>query len=113
MGNLEKTKLIPIQKPVDGNNLVLTIDAEYQAILQDELSRSIVSTGASGGMGIILEPFSGKILAMTSLPDFDSNSPSLHRRNSSGIELLLTNMSQDQHLKLSRLWRLSILGKWD
>ncbi len=79
-GKSRKNQAYPIQKPVDGNNLVLTIDAEYQAILQDELNRSIVSTGASGGMGIILEPFSGKILAMTSLPDFDSNSPSLSQK---------------------------------
>ena len=79
-GKSRKNQAYPIQKPVDGNNLVLTIDAEYQAILQDELSRTIVSTGASGGMGIILEPFSGKILAMTSLPDFDSNSPSLSQK---------------------------------
>ncbi len=79
-GKSRKNQAYPIQKPVDGNNLVLTIDAEYQAILQDELERSIASTGAAGGMGIILEPFSGKILAMSSLPDYDSNTPSLSQQ---------------------------------
>ncbi|MFQ6607715.1 MAG: penicillin-binding protein [Fidelibacterota bacterium] len=74
-GRSRKNQAYPIQKPVDGNNLILTIDVEYQAILQDELIRQINATGAKGGMGIILDPFSGMIRAMASLPDYDPNEP--------------------------------------
>lgn len=76
-GRSRKNQAYPIQKPSDGNNLILTIDMEYQAILRDELERQINATGAIGGMGIIMEPYSGKIRAIASLPDYDPNAPVL------------------------------------
>ena len=69
----------PRQSPVDGSTVILTIDIEYQSILRDEISKRVEKTGAIGGMGIIIEPFSGKILAMTSFPDFDPNNRHLYK----------------------------------
>ena len=65
----------PIKPPIDGSNIQLTIDLEYQSILQEELSRRIKETSAAGAMGVLMDPQTGAILAMASLPDFDPNRP--------------------------------------
>lgn len=56
-----------------GENVYLTIDRILQAEAEQTLSELIEKYDASGGSVIIQEPFSGKILAMVSNPDFDPN----------------------------------------
>jgi len=73
-GSYHKTSF-PIKKPVQGSNIQLTIDIEYQSILQEELQRRIDEAGAKGAMGILMNPQNGDILAMASLPDFNLNDP--------------------------------------
>lgn len=73
-GSFHKTSF-PIKEPIKGSNIQLTIDIEYQSILQEELQRRIDEAGAKGAMGILMNPQNGDILAMASLPDFDLNNP--------------------------------------
>ena len=73
-GSFHKTSF-PIKEPIKGSNVQLTIDIEYQSILQEELQRRIDESGAKGAMGILMNPQNGDILAMASLPDFDLNNP--------------------------------------
>ncbi|MFQ6674143.1 MAG: peptidoglycan D,D-transpeptidase FtsI family protein, partial [Fidelibacterota bacterium] len=84
-GRSRKKQDFPKHEPLDGSDIILTIDLEYQAILQDELLRRVETTGARGAYGIVIDPQSGKILAMASLPDFDPNdhlaSPPDHYKN--------------------------------
>ena len=61
----------PIKPPIDGSNIQLTIDLEYQSILHEELNRRINETNAKGAIGIIINPQNGSILAMSSMPDFN------------------------------------------
>ena len=63
----------PIKPPIDGSNIQLTIDLEYQSILHEELNRRINETNAKGAIGIIMNPQNGSILAMSSMPDFNPN----------------------------------------
>ena len=63
------------QKAEDGDSVVLTIDAVYQDILEQELERAIQNSEAEGGMGIISDPRTGEILAMANLPLYDPNRP--------------------------------------
>tara|TARA_B100000700_G_C15062948_1_gene867189 strand:- start:3137 stop:5095 length:1959 start_codon:yes stop_codon:yes gene_type:complete len=72
-GRSRRNNSYPRMAPVDGSDIQLTIDLSYQAILQNELQKQIKRTGAKGAMGIIIEPSTGKILAISSLPDFDPN----------------------------------------
>ncbi len=65
----------PIKPPVDGANIQLTINLEYQSILQEELARQMDYAKAKGAMGILMNPQTGAILAMASLPDFNPNQP--------------------------------------
>ncbi len=65
----------PMKLPIDGANIQLTLDLEYQAILQEELSAQVDKTGAISGMGLIINPQNGAILAISTVPDFDPNYP--------------------------------------
>ncbi len=55
-----------IREPVDGTCIDLTIDAEFQAIAEDELTRGIAENHAKGGTVVLVDPRTGDILAMAS-----------------------------------------------
>jgi cell division protein FtsI/penicillin-binding protein 2 len=59
--------------PRPGVDLVLTIDRTFQALTEGELARALADTGAQSGTIIVLDPRTGDILAMASLPTFDPN----------------------------------------
>ena len=51
----------------------LTLDIELQKILQEELEKATLKTKSKSANGIILNPFTGDILAMASIPHFNPN----------------------------------------
>lgn len=53
--------------------LRLSIDLTVQYILERELKAGIIETEAKGAVGVILDPWSGEVLAMASLPSFNPN----------------------------------------
>ena len=57
----------------NGRSLVLTIDALYQGILEEELLRTLDEVDAASARGIILDPHTGEVLAMANVPLFDPN----------------------------------------
>ena len=59
--------------PRDGLDLVLTIDSRIQQIAERELQKTIEAQDAAGGTVIIMDPRSGAILALASIPTFDPN----------------------------------------
>lgn len=59
--------------PVDGLNLVLTIDEVIQYVTEDALEEAVEESGAKSGTAIVVNPRNGAILAMASYPDFDPN----------------------------------------
>ncbi|MCD6353680.1 MAG: transpeptidase family protein, partial [Proteobacteria bacterium] len=56
-----------------GHNLVLTVDLTIQYILEKELKRAVQQSHARGGMGVIMNPKTGEILALALQPDFNPN----------------------------------------
>jgi len=66
---------LPITKSKDGFNIQLTLDIEYQSILEDELSKQLNVTEGKSATGILMDPETGEILAIASLPNFDPNRP--------------------------------------
>lgn len=64
---------------VDGSTLVLTINGEMQNIAERELQKGLQDSGAKTGQIIILEPSTGKILALASYPAPDVNAFSTTR----------------------------------
>lgn len=58
---------------LDGSTLVLTLNSAIQNIAERELARGIQDAGARSGQVVILEPGTGKILALASNPVPDLN----------------------------------------
>ena len=54
-------------------DLVLTLDWAVQDVVERELASAIATTRSTGGTALVVEPATGRILAMASLPSFDLN----------------------------------------
>ncbi|AXJ00342.1 cell division protein FtsI (penicillin-binding protein 3) [Cyclonatronum proteinivorum] len=74
-GRIRQFVRTPIQQPQQGHNLITTLDAQIQAIAQQELREGIARTGARHGSVIIVEPATGAVIAMANYPDFNPNRP--------------------------------------
>jgi cell division protein FtsI/penicillin-binding protein 2 len=59
--------------PPAGVNLVLTIDADIQQMVENALAATIEKTGADSGQVIVMDPRNGEILAMAAWPALDPN----------------------------------------
>jgi cell division protein FtsI (penicillin-binding protein 3) len=62
-----------LKPPVPGRGLVLTIDATIQYLAERELDAVWRSTGAKGGMVLVMDPRTGEILAMALRPTYNPN----------------------------------------
>lgn len=58
---------------IPGNNIYLTIDKNYQLILEEELRNGISLYGGASATGIIMNPNTGEILAIANVDDFNPN----------------------------------------
>lgn len=56
-----------------GADLVLTLDMELQKQLESQFRSYLASRGAEKGMGLLIEPGSGRILALVNQPSFNPN----------------------------------------
>jgi cell division protein FtsI (penicillin-binding protein 3) len=59
----------------DGLNVVLTIDAAVQHILETSLADAMQKHTPASITGIVMRPSTGEILAMATLPNYDPNQP--------------------------------------
>jgi len=67
---------MPGKAPKDGADLYLTVDVNLQKIVQSVLKQTVESLNAKGAMCIVMDPRTGKILAMANEPSFNPNIPS-------------------------------------
>ncbi len=70
-GNLISQEIVSLPEP--GNSLVLWLDSELQNKIEKEMERKISEIGAKGGVAVALDPKTGGVLSMVSLPSFDNN----------------------------------------
>jgi penicillin-binding protein 2 len=61
------------QPPVPGHSVYLTIDVELQRTMEQVLRRGMITARSKSGVAIAMNPQSGEILAMVSLPTYDNN----------------------------------------
>lgn len=86
LGNIKTKKIVSL--PESGNDLVLWIDYELQKEISRALEKGIQRVGAKAGIGIAMDPQTGGILSLVSLPSYDNN-------------LFSKGMSQEQWKNLS------------
>ena len=55
----------------NGNDIKLTIDLDIQLSLENELSNAYTKYEAEGAIGLVMNPKTGEILAMSSYPSFN------------------------------------------
>lgn len=65
--------VVKSEDPVQGEDIVLTIDKDIQQFAQTELARAVKKWGAKGGTVVVMSPKTGEIYAMASTPYFDVN----------------------------------------
>jgi len=62
-----------VKKASKGYNITLTLDKNIQYIADKELAKAVAESRAVGGIALVMEPATGKILAMASYPTFNPN----------------------------------------
>ena len=104
--NLEKTVI----EPENGKTIVATIDTNIQSIVEKELKSwnkafaSGDSLGSANSACLVMDPSTGRVLAMANYPTFDLESP----RDLSNIysEAQLDEMSPEEEMDaMNRLWQ--------
>lgn len=70
-GNPVPTAKNTIRPPVDGSDIVLTIDRNIQAQVEKHLEEGVKAVGATSGSVIVVNPRSGKIMAMANYPSYN------------------------------------------
>jgi cell division protein FtsI/penicillin-binding protein 2 len=60
-----------LKDPVDGDDLVLSIDRSIQSFVQDALERGVKSSKAKNGSAVVMDPASGAVLAMANYPSYN------------------------------------------
>jgi cell division protein FtsI (penicillin-binding protein 3) len=56
-----------------GGDVYLTIDTSIQHLAEKELESTVVKNRAKAGVAIVVEPFTGEVLALANYPSFDPN----------------------------------------
>ncbi|MEM9554104.1 MAG: penicillin-binding protein [Acidobacteriota bacterium] len=64
---------LPSDAARPGDDLYLTLDATIQNIVERELRAAVEAAGAKGGSAVVLDPNTGALMAMASVPGFDPN----------------------------------------
>lgn len=90
---------------IDGNDLVLTIDATIQGIAEKYLKEACIDNECTdGGNVIIMNPKTGDILAMAGYPNYNLNEP--FEPATEELEAAWDTMSQSEKNKeLMAVWR--------
>jgi cell division protein FtsI (penicillin-binding protein 3) len=63
-----------VKKSSKGANIVLTLDKNIQYIAEKELAKAVTGSGARAGIAVVMDPQTGKVLAMANYPNFNPNS---------------------------------------
>lgn len=74
-----------VQEAKPGKTLTLSLDRTIQHIVEEKLKTGLEKYGAKGASAVVMDPKTGKILAMASYPDYDPlrafEFPNSHHRN--------------------------------
>ncbi len=77
--------------PVNGLDIVLTIDSVVQQLTEEALAWGVKTYHAKGGSVVVMDPYTGAIFAMANWPVYDPNEPGRslaeHRRNRAVTDL--------------------------
>lgn len=104
--------------PVNGYNIISTIDANAQSIVEKKINAFMTETGAKNVSALVMDPNSGEILAMANSNSFDLNEPYedsaiAYQFNSEDgdVSTQIKALSEDERLDcLNKAWRNFIIS---
>jgi len=67
------TRTLAIQPPVPGHALYLSLDAALQKATAASLAAGLVRDQKTAGASVVIDPRTGEVLAMVSIPGYDTN----------------------------------------
>ena len=90
---------------IDGNDLILTIDATIQGIAEKYLEEACIDNKCTdGGSVIIMDPNTGDVLAMAGYPNYNLNEP--FEVNSGELKEKWNSITQEEKSAiLQQMWR--------
>ena len=93
--------------PSRGLDIKTAIDKDFQIYFYNRLKEKINSIDADAGVGIALNPKTGEVLALVSIPSFDANEITKNDLNNPQMPFLNRAISEFTPLvqRLSRSWR--------
>lgn len=68
-----KVAVVASRPPVAGHNIMLTIDLDLQRVVEEALREGMREAKSAVGVAIAMDPRTGEILALVSLPSYDNN----------------------------------------
>lgn len=103
-GNID-TAIESYTSAVDGNNLVLSIDATVQGIAEKYLEEACIDNKCTdGGNIIIMNPETGDVLAMAGYPNYNLNEP--YTPNTEELKNIWNELPQTEKSEnLQKMWR--------
>lgn len=104
-GNLLEDKSEVYEESIKGNDLILTIDMNIQAIAEKYLEEACIENVCTdGGNVIIMNPKNGDILAMATYPYYDLNNP--YEPTSEEVKNMWSELDSNQKSTyLQGIWR--------
>ncbi len=72
-GNIIPEESNTFKEPIDGKDIVLTIDSQIQYIVQEKLKELVSEYNALRAISVVMNPKNGEIYSMASYPGFDLN----------------------------------------
>lgn len=93
------------QSAIDGDDLVLSIDATIQGIAEKYLKEACIDNVCTdGGNVIIMDPKTGDVLALAGYPNYNLNTP--YEPNTEELKNVWDTMEQkDKNTALQQMWR--------
>ena len=106
------------KEPVNGYNIISTIDANAQNIVEKKINAFMTQTGAKNVSVLVMDPNSGEVLAMANSNSFDLNEPyedsaRAYQFNSEDgdVQAQIDALSDDERLDcLNKAWRNFIIS---
>jgi len=95
--------------PIDGKDLVLTIDATIQSITEKYLEKAYKENIGSYATAIVIRPSTGEILAIATAPTFDLNDP--FAPNTDELKQKWDTLTAaDKSKELNAMWRNKVIS---
>ena len=104
LGNVISKEIV--QFPESGKSLVLCLDSKLQKKIEESLGKVLKTLGTKKAVAVALDPETGGVMALVSLPDFDNN---LFQKGADPEEL--RELLEDP-LDLNPLFNRAIAGKY-